>query len=137
MPQPGRDPGAGQRGLAGSGGPDHGEEPGPSQPLQALVDLLVAPEEVLRIVDVVGGQAGPRAAGCREVGCRHLQVRVLLEHGLLQLDQLCPRVQPQLIGEDGSCATQGGQRLGLPAGLVLGPRQQRPAVLPQRFLPGP
>ena len=78
------------------------------------------------------GRRLPRAA--RTVGCTQplVQGGVLDEHGLLEVAQLLPRVEAELVGQDGPDVAQRGQRLGLATGAGQGERVQRPDALAER-----
>ena len=61
-----------------------------------------------------------------------MQGGVLDQDGLLELAQLVPRVEAELVGQDGPDLAQRGQRLGLPTGAGQGERVQRPDALAER-----
>lgn len=67
---------------------------------------------------------------------RHLcdQGRILPQDRLFQRSQVGPRVEPELAPKHRLDLMQSPRRIGLPSGLVLSQRQQRPPALPERSL---
>ena len=107
-----------------------------AEPAQARFELGGAAEEGVRVVDLVGQQTEIGAGGRRLGECLAPdQGRVLGQDRLLERHQLGPGVQAELRGEYAAHPAQRGQCLRLPAGLVLGQREQAPAVLAQRLRP--
>ena len=133
--QRGRHAGSHQRRLAAARWADHGEHADRGQPIQTGLDLDVAPEEAVGVIDAVGHEPQVRADGAG-LGERRRddQRRILAQDRLLQGDQVRTGLDSQLGAEHGAGLVQAAQRVGLPAGLILGQRQQRPAAFPQRRL---
>ena len=129
-----RDAGAHERRLAAPGGSDHDQHAVRRQPVQALVDLDVTPEEPVGVVDVERNEA---TVGALRAGhARHAvgdQVRILAEDRLLQGDQVRPGIDAQLGGQHRARLAQRAQRLTLTASLVLGEGEQGPAALAERL----
>ena len=127
-----------ERRLAAARRADHRQHPRRRQPAQALADVGVASEEPVGVAHLVGDEAGVRADG-RRFGAELVrdQRGVLAQDRLFEGDQLGTGVDPQLGGQHRAGAVQRPQRFALPAGLVLGGREQRPSPLAQRCLGHP
>ncbi|RAO58051.1 hypothetical protein ONO86_00315 [Micromonospora noduli] len=67
---------------------------------------------------------------------RWQQVESLAQDGGLHLDQRRARIQSELVGQGRPGPAQRGERVALPTGTPQRQRQQPPALLPQRRLPG-
>ena len=136
--QRGRHAGSNERRLPAARGSDHHQHANRGQPSQTRLDLAFAPEETIRVGDVVGHQAQV-GADLRRFGQGRsgYQRGVLAKDRLLQRDQLRAGLDAQLADERRARLMQGAQRVTLPANLVLGQRQQRPPPLPQRGLGRP
>ena len=85
----------------------------------------------------VGGARGRPGGRCRE-GARRLPVQrgVLAQHGRLQVAQLLPRLEAELLGEHVAHLAQGVEGLGLPAGPGQGQGPQPPQPFAQRVCRG-
>ncbi len=116
-------------------GPRTARTPCPVERSPASCDLGVAPEEPVRVIDVVGHESEIRRSD--GLACQ-LDVReqawILLQDGQFQRGEVRPRVQPQLRGQDGAGPLDRRQGLALPAGLILRPREQPPALFAQRLV---
>ncbi len=135
--QPGHQPGAHQRGLAGSGGAADHEDRCLVEPGQARHDVGVAAEEGVAVTLEVGLEALPRTGLPSDadlvVGG---QAGVLGQDPRLEGDQLGAGVQAELLTERPTRGTDRGQGVGLTSAAVLRQSQQRPAPLAERLLPG-
>ena len=107
------------------------KEPAASRSRHDL-DVAVAAEEPLGVVDVVRLEPLPGALGRSRPGLRDEEAGVLLQDRLLEGQHLRRRVDPELPGQDGAQLAQGAQRLALGAGLVLREDEELPAALAQR-----
>ena len=114
---------------------DDGDRSALAQDVQAGAHGVVAAEEGLVVVEVERQQASVGAGARRRHRSAGQQGLVLPEDRLLQRGELRTGVDPELLGEHPLDAVDGPQRLGLPARLVLGQRQQLPAPLAQGRFP--
>ena len=132
----GADARAHQGRLPGAGRADEREQRRTAEHVQAGLDVALAPEETVGVVDVEGLQAlvgacAPGGSG-RPTG---QQRRVLPQDRLLKGDDVGSGVDPEPGGQDAPQLVQGPQRLALLSRLVLRVGLQHPAVLTQRGRP--
>lgn len=127
--QGGGDPRSDQRRLAAARGPDHRERALSRQHLTTPGHLLVPPEVLVGVLDVVEQQP-PVGAGRRHSAARWRQEsRILPQDRLLQARQRLARVEPELFREHRPGSAQAHQRVALASRLVESAGQQCPPRL--------
>ena len=102
-----------------------------------LVALFSAPSSAVRPTNTSSSRVsvgGGRRRG--SVGRLAQHLHLLAQDRPLQLDQRRPRVEAELVGEQLAGPAQRGERVGGAAGGPQRQRQQAPALLVQRVLPG-
>ena len=123
--------------LAAPGRPGEHEQRRHGEASDAGRDVVLAAEERVHVLGVVRGQAGPRAG---RTGGPYLVVRRerrrLLEDGALEVGELRPGIQAELLAEDPTRRADRGQRVGLSTAAVLRQREGGPPGLPPRELTG-
>jgi hypothetical protein len=102
-----RDPGAHQRGLAGTGRADDRQHSRVGEPAQALGHIGVPAEEPVGVTDVVGHQPQVRAHRTRLRQLLGDQGGVLAQDRLLQGHQVGAGIQAQLFGQHPPRPVQG------------------------------
>ena len=134
----GHDAGPRQRRLAPPGRTDDGQHPCARQPADARRDVVLPPEELLGVADVVREQALVRADRRRSAGdgSARSQRRVVLQHRPFDRHEGRARIDAQLLAEQPPGPVDGPQRVGLAFRAVVRLRQQHPALLPQRLPAG-
>ena len=132
--QRGDDAGADQRGLADTRRPDHGQDAHVAQLPQARRHVGFAAEERVGVLGVVRKEAAVGTDRADLSPQDRIQGRVLTQQQLLELDELATGIQAELFDEHLPRVRECGQGLCLPARLVQGSGEQRPAPLPERRL---
>lgn len=115
-------------GLADTADPGQGDQAGLLQCPQGPRELVFAPDEGVRL----GGKVPPRRPSTRRGQARPGTLR---QHGQMQGLEVGPRIDAQLVGEQGGDDAVALQRFSPPPGQVQRPHPLRPEPLPQRVRP--